>query len=96
MTCWPESASTTIRASGLHADPRHVARLLRGGQPLHLADRRLDGDVLRLVRGSAARLAAGVFGDQTDVPESADWWDASQLLVWGTNLPITRTPERSS
>jgi len=37
-----------------------------------------------------------VFGDQTDVPESADWWDASQLLVWGTNLPITRTPERSS
>ncbi len=34
-----------------------------------------------------------VFGDQTDVPESADWWDASYLVVWGTNLPITRTPD---
>jgi len=33
------------------------------------------------------------FGDQTDVPESADWWDASYLLIWGTNLPITRTPD---
>ncbi len=33
------------------------------------------------------------FGDQTDVPESADWWNASYLLVWGTNLPITRTPD---
>ncbi len=34
-----------------------------------------------------------VFGDQTDVPESADWWDASYLVIWGTNLPITRTPD---
>jgi nitrate reductase / nitrite oxidoreductase, alpha subunit len=33
------------------------------------------------------------FGDQTDVPESADWWDAGYLIVWGTNLPITRTPD---
>ncbi|MGH3797962.1 MAG: nitrate reductase subunit alpha [Pseudonocardiaceae bacterium] len=34
-----------------------------------------------------------VFGDQTDVPESGDWWNASYLIVWGTNLPITRTPD---
>jgi len=34
-----------------------------------------------------------VFGDQTDVPESADWWNASYLIIWGTNLPITRTPD---
>lgn len=34
-----------------------------------------------------------VFGDQTDVPESADWWNAGYLIVWGTNLPITRTPD---
>jgi len=34
-----------------------------------------------------------VFGDQTDVPESADWWDASYLLVWGSNVPVTRTPD---
>src|SRR5665648_823889 len=34
-----------------------------------------------------------VWGDQTDVPESADWWNASYLIIWGTNLPITRTPD---
>jgi len=34
-----------------------------------------------------------VFGDQTDVPESGDWWDASYLLVWGSNVPVTRTPD---
>lgn len=33
------------------------------------------------------------FGDQTDVPESADWWNSSYLIVWGTNIPITRTPD---
>jgi nitrate reductase / nitrite oxidoreductase, alpha subunit len=34
-----------------------------------------------------------VFGDQTDVPESGDWWNSSYLMLWGTNLPITRTPD---
>ncbi len=34
-----------------------------------------------------------VFGDQTDVPESGDWWDAGYLLMWGTNIPLTRTPD---
>ncbi len=34
-----------------------------------------------------------VFGDQTDVPESADWWNASYLIMWGSNLPVTRTPD---
>lgn len=34
-----------------------------------------------------------VFGDQTDVPESADWWDASYLMLWGSNVPVTRTPD---
>ncbi|MFD3595028.1 nitrate reductase subunit alpha [Nocardia sp. NPDC058640] len=34
-----------------------------------------------------------VFGDQTDVPESGDWWDASYLLMWGSNVPVTRTPD---
>ncbi len=34
-----------------------------------------------------------VFGDQTDVPESADWFDASYLMMWGSNVPVTRTPD---
>ncbi|MBM7551958.1 nitrate reductase subunit alpha [Thalassobacillus pellis] len=34
-----------------------------------------------------------IWGEQTDVPESADWYNSSYLLVWGSNLPQTRTPD---
>ncbi|MDO0910347.1 nitrate reductase subunit alpha [Streptomyces sp. DT2A-34] len=34
-----------------------------------------------------------VFGDQTDVPESGDWWDAAYLMRWGSNVLATRTPD---
>ncbi|MCL2783313.1 MAG: molybdopterin-dependent oxidoreductase, partial [Propionibacteriaceae bacterium] len=34
-----------------------------------------------------------VWGDQTDVPESADWWNAGYIMLWGANLPVTRTPD---
>ncbi|OIJ96323.1 hypothetical protein BIV23_32750 [Streptomyces monashensis] len=34
-----------------------------------------------------------VFGDQTDVPESGDWWDAAYLMLWGSNVPVTHTPD---
>jgi len=34
-----------------------------------------------------------IFGDQTDVPESGDWWDAGYLVMWGSNVPVTRTPD---
>ena len=36
-----------------------------------------------------------VFGDQTDVPESGDWWDATYLMMWGSNVPVTRTRTRT-
>ncbi len=34
-----------------------------------------------------------MFGDQTDVPEAGDWWDAGYLIMWGSNVPLTRTPD---
>nr|WP_287069146.1 nitrate reductase subunit alpha [Pyrobaculum sp.] len=34
-----------------------------------------------------------MWGEQTDVPESADWYHAQYMIVWGTNLPMTRTPD---
>jgi nitrate reductase alpha subunit len=33
------------------------------------------------------------WGEQTDVPESADWYNAGFLLLWGSNVPQTRTPD---
>ena len=34
-----------------------------------------------------------IWGDQTDVPESADWWNSSYMILWGSNIPQTRTPD---
>jgi nitrate reductase alpha subunit len=34
-----------------------------------------------------------IWGEQTDVPESADWYAATYMIVWGTNLPMTRSPD---
>ncbi len=35
-----------------------------------------------------------VWGEQTDVPESADWYNAGFLILWGSNVPrpARRTP----
>jgi nitrate reductase alpha subunit len=34
-----------------------------------------------------------IWGDQTDVPVSADWYQSTYMMVWGTNIPMTRTPD---
>ena len=34
-----------------------------------------------------------VWGEQTDVPESADWYNSGYLMLWGSNVPMTRTPD---
>jgi len=34
-----------------------------------------------------------IWGEQTDVPESADWYESTYLIVWGTNIPMTRSPD---
>ncbi|MBS0325844.1 MAG: nitrate reductase subunit alpha [Proteobacteria bacterium] len=34
-----------------------------------------------------------VWGEQTDVPESADWYNSQYLVAWGSNVPQTRTPD---
>jgi nitrate reductase / nitrite oxidoreductase, alpha subunit len=33
------------------------------------------------------------WGEQTDVPESADWYNSNFLILWGSNVPQTRTPD---
>ena len=33
------------------------------------------------------------WGEQTDVAESADWYNAGFLILWGSNVPQTRTPD---
>ena len=33
------------------------------------------------------------WGEQTDVPESADWYNSTYIIAWGSNVPQTRTPD---
>ncbi|HFL8824136.1 MAG TPA: nitrate reductase subunit alpha [Candidatus Azoamicus sp. OHIO1] len=33
------------------------------------------------------------WGEQTDVPESADWYNSYFIILWGSNVPQTRTPD---
>ena len=33
------------------------------------------------------------WGEQTDVPETADWYNSSFIITWGSNVPQTRTPD---
>ncbi|MBL4803135.1 MAG: nitrate reductase subunit alpha, partial [Emcibacter sp.] len=37
--------------------------------------------------------AAQIWGTQDDVPETADWNKASYIMVWGSHVPQTRTPD---
>lgn len=34
-----------------------------------------------------------IWGDQTDVPESSDWYNSGYIITWGSNVPMTRTPD---
>ncbi len=34
-----------------------------------------------------------IWGDQTDVAESADWYQSAYWMVVGSNMPMTRTPD---
>ena len=34
-----------------------------------------------------------MWGEQTDVPESADWYNSRFIIAWGSNVPQTRTPD---
>ena len=34
-----------------------------------------------------------IWVEQTDVPESSDWYNAAYLIMWGSNVPLTRTPD---
>ena len=34
-----------------------------------------------------------VWGEQTDVCESAEWFNSNYIMAWGSNIPQTRTPD---
>ena len=77
----------------LLADSGDVDGQLRRRQPLPEPDRRRVHELLRLVLRPAAVVSPQIWGEQTDVPESADWYNSSFIIAWGSNVPQTRTPD---
>ncbi|MFC8393873.1 MULTISPECIES: nitrate reductase subunit alpha [unclassified Streptomyces] len=102
---WAEAAEMAA-AAHVHTVKEHGPDRLAGFSPIpamsmvsHAAGARfyslLGGVMLSFYDWYADLPVASpqVFGDQTDVPESGDWWDAGYLVMWGSNLPVTRTPD---
>lgn len=75
------------------ADPGDVDGFLRRRNALSVAAWRHLFKFLRLVLRPAARLADD-WGEQTDVPESADWYNSSYIIARGLTYRrhVRRTP----
>ncbi|WP_291412825.1 nitrate reductase subunit alpha [Actinophytocola sp.] len=102
---WDE-ATELVAAAHVHTIKRYGPDRIAGFSPIpamsmvsHASGARfvslLGGSMLSFYDWYADLPVASpqVFGDQTDVPESGDWWDAGYLIMWGSNLPVTRTPD---
>ena len=102
---WPEVLEI-IGAAHVHTVAAHGPDRIFGFSPIpamsmasHAAGARfvslMGGSMLSFYDWYADLPVASpqVFGDQTDVPESADWWNAAYLIMWGSNVPVTRTPD---
>ncbi len=102
---WDE-ATTLIAASLIHTIQTHGPDRVFGFSPIpamSMVCYASGARFLSLIGGSMVSFydwycdlpaaSPQVWGEQTDVPESADWFDSTYMIVWGTNLPMTRTPD---
>ena len=102
---WDEAA-TLIAASLVHTIRRYGPDRIFGFTPIpamSMVAYAAGARFLSLIGGSLISFydwycdlppaSPQIWGEQTDVPESADWFESSYMIVWGTNLPMTRTPD---
>ncbi|WP_213452033.1 nitrate reductase subunit alpha [Rhizomonospora bruguierae] len=102
---WDE-AQEIVAAAHVHAIKRYGPDRVAGFSPIpamSMVSHAVGARFLSLIGGPMLSFydwyadlpvaSPQVFGDQTDVPESGDWWDATYLVMWGSNVPVTRTPD---
>ena len=102
---WDEAA-TLIAASLVHTIQRYGPDRIFGFTPIpamSMVAYAAGTRFLSLIGGSVISFydwyadlppaSPQIWGEQTDVPESADWYESTYMIVWGTNLPMTRTPD---
>jgi nitrate reductase alpha subunit len=101
-----EEAEEIIAAANVHTVKQHGPDRVIGFSPIpamSMVSHASGARFVNLVGGSMLSFydwyadlppaSPQIWGDQTDVPESADWWNASYLMMWGSNVPMTRTPD---
>jgi nitrate reductase alpha subunit len=101
-----EEASELIAAAHVHTIRRHGPDRIAGFSPIpamSMVSYSAGTRFLSLIGGVCLSFydwyadlppaSPQIWGDQTDVPESADWWNSSYLVLWGSNIPQTRTPD---
>jgi len=102
---WDE-ANEIIAASNLHTVKQHGPDRVIGFSPIpamSMVSYASGARYLSLLGGACLSFydwycdlppsSPQVWGEQTDVPESADWYNSRYLIAWGSNVPQTRTPD---
>ncbi len=102
---WDE-VSEMVAAANVHTASRHGPDRILGFSPIpamSMVSYAAGSRYLSLIGGVCMSFydwycdlppaSPMTWGEQTDVPESADWYHASYILMWGSNVPQTRTPD---
>src|SRR5690625_3460420 len=102
---WDEAVEI-VAAAHVHTIKKHGPDRVAGFSPIpamSMVSHAIGSRFIELIGGTMTSFydwyadlpvaSPQVFGDQTDVPESGDWWDSTYLLMWGSNVPVTRTPD---
>jgi Fe-S-cluster-containing dehydrogenase component len=101
-----ETAVETIAASTVYTTKKHGPDRVIGFTPIpamSMISYAVGTRFLQLLGGVALSFydwycdlppaSPQVWGEQTDVNESADWYNASYIVVCGSNIPMTRAPD---
>ena len=104
-TTW-EEANEIIAAANIHTAKTHGPDRIIGFSPIpamSMVSYAAGSRYLSLIGGVSMSFydwycdlppsSPQTWGEQTDVPESADWYNAGFLMMWGSNVPQTRTPD---
>ena len=102
---WDE-ANEMVAAANIHTIRRHGPDRIIGFSPIpamSMVSYAAGSRYLSLIGGVCMSFydwycdlppaSPQMWGEQTDVPESADWYNSNFLILWGSNVPQTRTPD---
>ncbi len=101
-----EEANEIIAASNIHTIKEHGPDRIFGFSPIpamSMVSYAAGSRYLSLLGGVCMSFydwycdlppaSPQTWGEQTDVPESADWYNSGFIIMWGSNVPQTRTPD---